>query len=53
MELFNHPTVRTLAAHLTRADEATRPRARPVEDRGDRLKTGRARLRRLKGRRGS
>jgi acyl carrier protein len=50
VELFNHPTVRSLVAHLGgTAEEAPRP----VADRGDQLKTGRARLRRLKGRRGS
>jgi acyl carrier protein len=51
VELFNHPTVRSLAAHLTRTEEVAQPSSRRVDDRGDQLKTGRNRLRRLKGRR--
>jgi len=48
VELFNHPTVRSLVAHLGGTAEEE---PRPVADRGDQLKSGRDRLRRLKGRR--
>jgi len=53
MELFNHPTVRSLAAVLGGSEEREAAPARPVADRGGSLKTGRERLRRLQRRRRS
>ncbi|MEE8524784.1 MAG: amino acid adenylation domain-containing protein [Thermoanaerobaculia bacterium] len=50
VEIFNHPTVATLAAYLSGSGNGSSPAA-PVEDRSEQLKTGRDRLRRRRRRR--
>ena len=45
VEIFNHPTVRALAAHLE-GERVTAPLSAPAGARSDQLRQGRERLRR-------
>jgi acyl carrier protein len=44
VEIFNHPTVESLAAHLDGGADGAGAPERPMDDRREQLKTGRNRL---------